>query len=217
MPVRKVSNRGGNIIGYFPSIKIKRMVAFESLIERDYLYLLDYELDTEWFAEQPLTIEYQHNGKTLHYTPDFHIAETGQDVLVECKPQALVDKEENQRKFRAACTWCANRGWTFRVVTDRDIRTRFRLKNVKLLTRYARHRVGPGLKGRIFALLHAAPAPLSIDDVVRKIGPADPAAVTTGVLHMAFHHELFIPLDDAPILGDTYVCLPFTPLRGGSL
>ncbi len=120
---------------------MQRMIAFESLIERDYLYLLDYELDIEWFVEQPLTIEYRHDGKPLHCTPDFHVVAAGRDVLVECKPQALVDKEENQRKFGAACTWCTNRGWTFRVVTDRDIRTGFRLQNVKLLTRYARHRV----------------------------------------------------------------------------
>ena len=123
MLVRKVSNRGGNVIGYFPSIKMQRMIAFESLIERDYLYLLDYELGVEWFEEQPLTIEYRHKGKPFHYTPDFHTVEAGRYVLVECKPHALVDKEENQRKFRAARTWCTNRGWKFRVVTDRDIRT----------------------------------------------------------------------------------------------
>ena len=35
MAVRKVSNRGRNMIGRFPSLKLGRMVAYESLIELD--------------------------------------------------------------------------------------------------------------------------------------------------------------------------------------
>jgi hypothetical protein len=209
MPVRRVSNRGGNVIGHFPSIRMKRMVAFESLIERDYLYLLDYEPNVEWFEEQPLTVEYRHDGKVLHYTPDFHIVEAGRgDVLIECKPLAFVDKDENRRKFRAARFWCANRGWAFRIVTDQDVRAGFRLENVKLLTRYARHVVEPGTKGRIYALLHSAQSAMSVNDLVRRITCADFSAATAAILCMAFHHEIFIPLDDAPILGGTCVCLP---------
>jgi len=53
MPVRNVSNRGGSVIGRFPSIKMERMIAFESLLERDFIYLLDYDARVEWFEEQP--------------------------------------------------------------------------------------------------------------------------------------------------------------------
>ena len=75
MPVRNVTNRGGNVIGRFPSLKMQRMIAFESLLERDFIYLLDYDAAVTWFEEQPLTIEYEHEGKLLHYTPDFHLVE----------------------------------------------------------------------------------------------------------------------------------------------
>ena len=102
MPVRKVSNRGGNVIGRFPSTKMGRMIAFESLLERDFIYLLDYDPAVEWFEEQPLSIEYVHEAKLLHYTPDFHLLERGQHVLVECKPERFVDTEENRRKFAVA-------------------------------------------------------------------------------------------------------------------
>jgi hypothetical protein len=87
MPVRKVSNRGGNAVGRFPSTKMGRMIAFESLLERDFIYLIDYDSAVEWFEEQPLSIEYLHESKLLHYTPDFHLLESGQHVLVECKPE----------------------------------------------------------------------------------------------------------------------------------
>ena len=48
-----------------------RMIAFESLLERDFIYLLDYDARVEWFEEQPLTIGYGQADRTLHYTPDF--------------------------------------------------------------------------------------------------------------------------------------------------
>ena len=81
MAVRKVSNRGGNIIGHFPSLKMRRMVAFESTIERDYLYLLDYDPSVTNFEEQPLTISYAYQGKSYHYTPDFRVRQSERERL----------------------------------------------------------------------------------------------------------------------------------------
>ncbi len=113
MAVRKVSHRGGNMIGKFPSLKMKRMIAFESLIEQDCLYVLDYEPDVEFIGEQPFTIEYPFGGKTLRYTPDFHVIRRGRNWLIECKPDSLVETDDNRRKFNAARAWCAERDWTF--------------------------------------------------------------------------------------------------------
>lgn len=207
MSVRKVSNRGGNVIGKFPSIKMKRMLAFESLIERDYLYLLDYDPDVAWFEEQPLTIAYQHESKTLHYTPDFHLVEKGRDVLIECKPDKFVNTDENRRKFTAAHDWCTVQGWEFRTVTDLQVRAGCRLRNVKLLTRYARYNVPPDIRGRVYALLHDSPGRLTIAQASRAIPPYPSHLITACLLHMAFHHEILVPLDDNPVSRDTTVDL----------
>ena len=127
MPVRNVTNRGGNVIGRFPSLKMQRMIAFESLLERDFIYLLDYDANVTWFEEQPLTIEYQHEGKLRHYTPDFHLIEHDQHVLVECKPDHFVATADNQRKFAVAQAWCLACDWQFRIVTDAEVRAGYRL------------------------------------------------------------------------------------------
>jgi TnsA endonuclease N terminal len=206
--VRQVSNRGGNTIGRFPSLKMKRMISFESLIECDFLYLLDYEPEVERFDEQPLTIEYQCGSATLHYTPDFHILRARRKVLVEYKPQTLVGTEENGRKFNAAITWCGEHDWTFCVVTDPDLRAGLRLKNVKLLTRYARHVVPPEVKGRFYALLETATPPRTIGQLAETLAPADPTAVMANILHLAFHHAIVVELDAAPISVNTPVGLP---------
>ena len=59
------------MIGLFPSLKMGRMVAFKSLIEQDYLYVLDFEAAVTAFEEQPVSIEYLWEGDQHKYTPDF--------------------------------------------------------------------------------------------------------------------------------------------------
>lgn len=217
MPVRKVSNRGGNIIGHFPSLKMGRMIDYESLIERDFIYLLEFEQDVIWYAEQPLTISYQHNEKELSYTPDFHVLWGGRDVLVECKPQEFAESDRNQLKFKAAQAWCAARGWTFRVITDVQLRSGYRLHNIKLLTQFARYHVETEVKSYICTFLTTALSPVTIADVMISVAPREPQSVMIPILHMAFHHELVLPLDDAPISVESLVGLPPARGKGGLL
>ncbi len=207
MPVRNVSNRGGNVIGKFPSFKMQRMIAFESLLERDFIYLLDYDATVTWFEEQPLTIEYQHEGKLLHYTPDFHLIEHGQQVLVECKPDHFVNTTDNQRKFAVAQAWCQACDWQFRIVTDAEVRAGYRLHNVKLLTAYARQRLDPVLRCQLYAILQSMPSATPIQDLARTLRPTGPEAVTAGLLHLAYHGVVDLPLDGAPITPNTAVAI----------
>ena len=199
MAVRQVSHRGNNIIGRFPSLKMKRMLSFESLIECDLLYLLDYEPEVERFEEQPLTIEYPDGPTLRHYTPDFHVVRSQHNLLIECKPQAFIGTEENRRKFNAARVWCAEHDWSFRVVTDQDLRTGSRLSNVKFLTRYARQVVPPEFKRRVFTLLATASPPRTMTALAQSLAPANPAAVMADLWHLAFHHAIVVALDEGPL------------------
>lgn len=127
MPVRNPSNRyGRNIVGRFPSLKLGRMVAFESRIEQDQIYLMEYDQNIVFYEEQPLTIEYRFENKLYKYTPDFQVVDANDRyTLVECKPQKFVVTDKNQRKFDAGKLWCTSRNWELRVGHGR-IRLRFR-------------------------------------------------------------------------------------------
>ncbi len=214
-PVRQVSGHGGNVIGRFPSLKMKRMISFESLIECDFLYLLEYEPTVDRFYEQPLTIEYGLEGRTCRYTPDFQVVQRQSNRLVECKPAALVHTEDNRRKFAAALEWCQAQGWEFCLVTDQDLRTGPRLANIKLLTRYARHVIRPEIKARVSALLHSASTALTVGNLAQALAPSDPASALASILHLAFHHELWIAVNEAPITVQSQVRLPRLGLTGG--
>jgi len=203
MAVRKVSSSGRNIIGRFPSLKLRRMVAFESLIEQDYLYILDYERDVHEFQEQPFSIEYIWQDKARHYTPDFQVTRQQGQALVECKPLAFVTTEENQRKFGVAQKWCLEHGWSFLVVTDQELRSGSRLANIKLLTRYARLEVEPAVKIRVMEQIHKAQDPPTLQSLAQALFPSQPQQGVAVLLHLAFHHQISLPLSVGPLCPDT--------------
>jgi hypothetical protein len=205
MPVRKVSNHGGNVIGRFPSAKMGRMIAFESLLERDFIYLIEYDPSVEWFEEQPLSIEYSHEARQLHYTPDFHLLELERHVLVECKPERFVKTEENRRKFAVTQEWCADRSWEFRIITEQQVRNGFRLQNIKLLAQYARLQVDAVMRHQIHAFLQEAQSATSIQKLSHAILPSNPPVVMASVLCLAYHREISLSLDEFPISDATAI------------
>lgn len=208
MKVRQVSNRGRNIIGQLPSIKLGRMVDFESQIERDFIYLIDFDPVVTWYAEQPLFIDYSHEGKGYRYTPDFHLLRDERNVVVEIKPDKFISRPDNQRKFKAASTWCAERDWQFQVVTESQIRAGFRLQNIKRLTQFARYDVPPSVQEEILSAVGCLPTPVTIAAVMTALNPQSPQSMVIPILHMAYHHQLSVPLDDALITPDSAVGLP---------
>lgn len=196
---------GRSISGKFPSLKLGRMVSFASSLEWDYIYLLDYERDITWFAEQPFPIKYQFGGTTHHYTPDFHVVRGEQHMLIECKPDTFTENEDNQRKWAVARRWCEDEGWSFHVVTDTDLRAHAYLDNVKRLTYYARHAVSPAQRARVYALLAASDAPMALGNLARVLCSENPNQGLADLYHMAFHHEIALALVDAPLSADSLV------------
>jgi hypothetical protein len=187
---------------------MQRSIAYESLLERDYLYLLDFDDAVAAFEEQPLTIPYEHAGTTHRYTPDFLVRHAGQELLVECKPLARVDDDENRRKFAAAAAWGTANGYVFQVVTEQEIRRGWRLENVRFLTQFARYPVEPRVRARILAVLSAAAGPPSLADLADALDGEPAGALVPAILHHAYHHAVAIPLDDARIGRGTAVGQP---------
>ena len=139
MPVRKIPRFGAQKnIGKFSSVKTGRVAWFESLLERDYMYLLDYELAISYWVEQPLKIRFGDNGRTCSYTPDFEVHRQSKKQIIEVKAKKQVDSGDWDSLFSTATFICEQEGYEFTVVTDEFIRQQPRLDNVKTLWKYAR-------------------------------------------------------------------------------
>ncbi len=102
-------------------------------------------LDFDWrvvrLQEQPYTLHYVHDGQERRYTPDalalFNDGQLEWTVVYEVKShEDLVQNWHTLRpRFKAAVHDCRVKGWRFRIVTERDIRTPY-VKNIKFLRRF---------------------------------------------------------------------------------
>lgn len=203
-----------NIKGMFPSQKMGGPIYFESLIERDFIYLLEYETAVTHFKEQPFTIRYPFNGRSHRYTPDFYFLYADKEVVAECKPANRVNKPDNQRKFNAAHAWCGERGSAFMVVTDEALRQGCRLRNIKDMHNFSRYVIAEAEKTAVTHAIASLGHVATIGDVLQRISPEQPLKTMTTILHMGWHKEVCLPLDDAPITSDSPIWLPDSPHTG---
>lgn len=192
-------------VGKFPSLKLNRMVGYQSLIERDFIYLLDYDPAVSTYCEQPLAIGYTTDGKRRRYTPDFSLTYNQQQFLVECKHHQYMQLAENIPKWRAASDWCSAHHTTFYVITEQMMRRGYYLANVKRLIQAARYTVTPDIKITVQSLLQANSA-LSIGELTTLLHPQSQTTTLTAILHLAYHQFLWIPLS-VPITPDSIITL----------
>jgi hypothetical protein len=78
---------------------------------------------TQW-THEPTWISYTHDGVKRRYVPDFLVRyEDGTTVLMEVGVKSVKDMPQNISKRSAAQTFCEERGWMFRLLTEQDILT----------------------------------------------------------------------------------------------
>lgn len=159
MPVRKITNSGSRKnTGYVPSLKNERPIAYESLLERDCIYLFEFDGAISSYSEQPFKITYYIKNRAYSYTPDFQVNyKTGKVVVFEVKPQTTWDKiKENETKYTkyiAANKYCIANDLEFRILTDKEVNSGMFIKNIKFLFGYSRVNVPASVKLSIRNLL----------------------------------------------------------------
>lgn len=97
------------------------------------MYLLEIDPDVIDYRSQPFKIQYFYQGKERSYTPDLAVKRTDRKQIVEIKPQNKVSSEKNQVLFSQIAPRCSEEGWEFIVVTDKAIRVKPKLNNIKTL------------------------------------------------------------------------------------
>jgi hypothetical protein len=156
MPVRKLNKTySRSVSGVKYAEKASHQVGFESTLERDFIYLLEFDYNVEYFEEQPVKIEYLDTNNTLrNYTPDFYVryvdytepAAWFRPMLFEIKYRDDLWKnwKEYKPKFQAAIRFAAQKGWRFKILTEKEIRTEY-LANAKFLLGYRKNQTETGM------------------------------------------------------------------------
>jgi hypothetical protein len=138
-PARRVITRRAVIQnGRFASRKMGRAIDFESPVERDFLFLAEYDRQVVGIWEQPLKVTVELDSKWRNKYPDFKLLMRNGDIRIhEIKPKTEADKPENQTMFSVLEEHLAEVGIGYYVSLDTDIRKEPRLPNIKALARYA--------------------------------------------------------------------------------
>lgn len=130
--------------GLVQSKKTQTALRFESTLERDFIYLLEFDPSVDFYIDQPFTIYYfDINKKKRKYTPDFlvqYIDKNKKSEVIEIKYKKNLDANSLQLKpkFDAARNFCKLNNLNFRVITDNEIRNNdsIYLKNVIFILGY---------------------------------------------------------------------------------
>lgn len=141
-PARSIHKKGRkNVIGSFMSAKMQVLVEWESQIERDFMYYLEFDDDVRGYTSQPTRYRYTREDKYKYHFPDFEIFRysTPKRKFVEIKPLHVTKKTEFIEKTAAIKAQMHTDGFDYSVVTDSQLRVEPILSNLKLLYRYIIH------------------------------------------------------------------------------
>jgi hypothetical protein len=150
-PVRTpgVYQRQRHMPGRWFSTTARRFLEYESLLERDWMLLMDFDRDAEWICEQPLRLRYVKDGKPASHVPDLLVWRSGRPELCDVKSQERVDDPTFQAQVEATGLACAEAGIGYRVLSEPD---RQLLTNVQWLAGFRERPPDPnGDRARMLA------------------------------------------------------------------
>ncbi|MBS7821452.1 TnsA endonuclease N-terminal domain-containing protein [Wohlfahrtiimonas chitiniclastica] len=123
--------------GQFPSQKMKRMIAWESQLERRACYQFEFSENILTFREQPITLLIPFQGIVKKYTPDFEIiTRTQRRYIFEIKP--FKNLQELKPFFLATSDYLARENTHFAILTEKELISPILEKNLLILRSYQR-------------------------------------------------------------------------------
>jgi hypothetical protein len=147
MPGRWFSTTAGGFLEY------------ESLLERDWMLLLDFDREVEWICEQPLRLRYVRDGKPASHVPDLLVWRQGAPVLCDVKSRERVGDPTFRAQVEATGLACAEAGIGYRVLSESDPQL---LMNVRWLAGFREPPPDPDAeRARMLSVLAGGPSAIS--------------------------------------------------------
>lgn len=179
-PKRKTGNRYIYVSGNVVTSKSSETLFFESNLEKNFISLLSFDEDVTSIITQPTTINWIYERRKNKYTPDVFVEcknlldpfRPVRKYIFEVKPTKILNDQWSifYNRFYAATKWCRERGYLFKLVTEKYIETPY-LKNVNFLLQYDKNRfstsdlyITPEIESQINGVLNLNP--LSINELL---------------------------------------------------
>lgn len=204
-PVRRTA---GKVVGYFPSIKTGRQVAWESQLEKKACLLFEFSPAIKTYQEQPPSVHFHHDDGMRKYTPDFVLElATGATVYVEVKPKSKLTSDL-KNKLRNIDAHFLKNGSDFILITDDELNQPTRLKNLNFLRPYLASKCEKNAS--LISKGFNRNKPITLESLIHCTGSLSTAY--TLIAHGVFAFDLDIPLTLTTLLtyskeADNETCL----------
>lgn len=137
--MRKVVSRSNaKHTGKYPSIKMQRMMQWESRHEANAMMLSDADPAVISFTEQPCAIQYVMDGEHKTHYPDLLIETHDHKILVEVKTPEDAAKDEVKARSDLMAASLPHFGYQYQVMLSDELASQPRLSNIKKILRLGR-------------------------------------------------------------------------------
>lgn len=152
----------------------------------------------------PPTKEFRKQNRCSYVVPDFLVSfACGRKRLVEIKPSRKLGRPLTQRKLQVARLFAIARGWTYHIVTERELLVGPLLANVRLLGRFRQLLVDPTLLRRIEYFVAADV--MTVAELSRRFDSFELSSVRTAVFHLVAVERLSLDVMQEPISNSTLI------------
>lgn len=211
-PVRRVIRRGHKgFVGLFPSRKSGRPLEFESLLERNFLCLMEVDPLVNSVRVQPREIRWTIDGTIHRHIPDFEIEYIRKLVVVEIKPDHKAAQPAFVQRTRIITSVLHKEGIAYRVLTETLICREPALSNAKILLRGLAHEPSPAERDAVTAMVAIAPQGLTIREICLRLSA--PPEFANSIYAMVMSGEIVLADASAPV--NTYSRVKARRYSGG--
>lgn len=196
-PVRSTTAYKGqrNFSGEWWCSTNRRMVPYESWLERDHLMSMDYAPKIIGIASQPFRIDFKlPDGPRWHVPDYFARLRNGSALVVDVRPDSRIQDRDRQ-VFDATDLLCHRLGWTYKRVGGLS---RVYLANLRWLSGY-RHPwcLVQDTSAAITGYLRGTPGSHALGQVAAAAG--DPVVTYPTLYHLMWCGTISAELHDAPL------------------
>jgi len=191
-PVRRagVYRRQRHMPGLWFSTTVERFMEYESLLERDWMLLMDFDREVEWMCEQPLRLRYVKAGQRVSHVPDLLVWRAGTPELCDVKSDERLDDPAFLAQVEATGRACAEAGFGYRVLSEPDQQL---LVNVRWLAGFREPPADPdGERARMLLLL--ATGASTICELVG--GAVEPVLARPVLMHLLWTGEAMVDMTE---------------------
>jgi hypothetical protein len=164
----------------------RKLVGYESLLERSNLMILDFDRSVTRIASQPFWLKARVDGEHLRRTPDYLVCTDQGPVVVDVTRARRMAKPEFRHILDLTRVVVESRGWRYEVVHEPE---RTKLLNVRFLSGYRRSWL---FRTGVLDAIRFASTKSEAPTVAEIISGTDyPRAIAlAGTLHLLWQQEL---------------------------